>query len=306
MAVSLFFILSGLILTYTYAQGENLRGTKRAFWQARFARIYPVYLLGLLLHLPFFLNSYGGTRAGLGALILSPVMAQAWFPQTACVWNCPGWSLSAEAFFYLLFPALLPPVVRAYRRWQWRPAWLLWLLTVLPMFLVLATLPRPWPDESRRVDLLYYGPLFRLPEFMLGMLLGAGFLYGQRIGPQAARHWWRLGLAGTALLIVLGATWGSSVRNVLAVPALAALVWGLAHLRSGWLTTRPMQYLGEISYSLYILHAPVLTLFHLFGRKYGQQLPAAPVFTLYLAVTLGLSALAYQYVERPARAWLRR
>src|SRR3954470_9302060 len=57
VGVSLFFILSGFILTYSYSPDGHADVTrKREFWAARFARIYPVYALGLLLAGPVFIT----------------------------------------------------------------------------------------------------------------------------------------------------------------------------------------------------------------------------------------------------------
>src|SRR4051812_44149081 len=109
--VTCFFVLSGFILVYTYG-GEHLR--LGHFWQARFARIYPAYLLVLLLTAPFFFTDpanmpfYEWSKHHLAAAsILAVAMLQAWVPRAALTWNPVCWSLSVEAFFYLLFPFIL-------------------------------------------------------------------------------------------------------------------------------------------------------------------------------------------------------
>lgn len=112
VAVGIFFVLSGFVLAYTY-RGEF---SARQFWTARIARIYPVYFLGLVLILPVVVASVlrhmttwlwaGGS--GLACVLL----LQSWCPRTALAWNHPGWSLSVEAFFYLLFPLILLPLKR--------------------------------------------------------------------------------------------------------------------------------------------------------------------------------------------------
>src|SRR6185437_10634847 len=57
--VSLFFVLSGFILAYNYLDKDlSWRGGARFFLIARFARIYPVYALGLLVSIPFFLKDH--------------------------------------------------------------------------------------------------------------------------------------------------------------------------------------------------------------------------------------------------------
>ncbi|HVE66393.1 MAG TPA: acyltransferase, partial [Thermoanaerobaculia bacterium] len=112
LGVSLFFVLSGFILTYTYIDPHTgaLRGSVRDFWWARVARIYPVYLIALLLSLPIFLifrvlvAAPAARPPALLSAALTPLLLQAWWPTTATQWNTPGWSLSVELFFYALFP----------------------------------------------------------------------------------------------------------------------------------------------------------------------------------------------------------
>ena len=105
LAVTLFFILSGFILAYTYDGQIDGKTNRLHFWEARFARIYPVYFLSLMLAFWFERGLSLGTRlAVLG-------MVQAWdprAPQLTGAWNYPAWTLSVEAFFYLCFPFLLP------------------------------------------------------------------------------------------------------------------------------------------------------------------------------------------------------
>lgn len=112
IGVTIFFVLSGFILSYTYSSGPGaMRGTKRSFWIARVARLYPVYVIGMGLFLPIVARSDDSVVIKAAAGFLSLMMAQAWLHPLGLVWgmwNPPGWSLSAEAFFYLLFPFVCP------------------------------------------------------------------------------------------------------------------------------------------------------------------------------------------------------
>ncbi|MFB9991315.1 acyltransferase family protein [Deinococcus oregonensis] len=314
VGVSLFFILSGLILTYTYAGPDGrLNTSRREFWLARVARIYPVYLLGLVLSAPYFLlpvlHRWPTTTEWVTAL-LTPALLQAWLPQTACVWNCPGWSLSAEAFFYALFPVAL-----GWRLWvhgrvrqvRW-PLTALWIATLVPPLIYVA-MTRPMPAESLVADTFYYGPLFRLPEFLLGILLGWQLL--QVKGAGRAALWSVVGLVGSAALMVWGHTVFPPILNkVMIVPFLALLLWGLAHGR-GWVARvfawSPLVVLGEASYSLYILHVPV---YLWLSSAWRRVLPGVPqelaFFLVYLAVLIPLSLVTYLALERPAQRLLRR
>jgi len=118
VGVSFFFVLSGFILVYTYA-GRPM--VLKNFWRARFARIYPAYAFSLLVTAPFFFYAvltmnfpffvWAKTHLKLAsALVLS--LLHAWVPPAALTWNAVAWSLSVEAFFYVLFPFLLLVLVR--------------------------------------------------------------------------------------------------------------------------------------------------------------------------------------------------
>lgn len=101
IAVSLFFILSGFILSYTYTGQIEAPGGKRRFWAARFARIYPVYVMSLILMIPF----QSSLPIGVASTVV--LMVQAWnptHPELLYAWNLTAWTLSIEAFFYLVFP----------------------------------------------------------------------------------------------------------------------------------------------------------------------------------------------------------
>jgi len=116
LGVTFFFVLSGFILTYTYgAAVEPL--DRRQFWIARFARVYPLYIFAMLFAVPQLVHDVRHASPSMGPIdahrlagvvISSVAMVQAWFGRFVCVWNCPSWSLSDEAFFYAVFPLVVP------------------------------------------------------------------------------------------------------------------------------------------------------------------------------------------------------
>jgi len=121
-SVSLFFVLSGFILAYQYLDVGGTRPLdRRQFWWARVARIYPVYLFALLFALPYFFAWAAATLESESpwasakiavTLVANLTLTQGWIPQTVGPMNPPGWSLSVEAFCYLLFPFAAARVVR--------------------------------------------------------------------------------------------------------------------------------------------------------------------------------------------------
>ncbi|HEX8439121.1 acyltransferase [Archangium sp.] len=319
VAVGLFFMLSGFVLTYTH--GGPAPVSRTSFYAARFARIYPVYALSLLLALPFALRTHlehGGVGPFLAEGLAAFSLVQSWHPSFAMAWNPPGWSLSVEAFFYASFPFLAPRlVVLSPRRTLAVMAGALAVLLALPLAWALSG-PEGWSTrydtEGLWLDVLRYHPLVRLPEFILGICLGRLFAHAP-LRAALARHAGLLATSATALLLGVLAL-GPRVpyvllHNGLLVPAFAVLLLALATdqglparlLRHPWLVR-----LGEASYSLYILHTPVVMLVRSVGsRLLGREVLDTPAFVAgTLALTVVASLVSYRLVEQPLHRRLRR
>jgi peptidoglycan/LPS O-acetylase OafA/YrhL len=316
--VCFFYVLSGFILTYAYPSLDG-RGVRR-FLVARLARILPLHLVALLLYvliLPaWYRDSVSSTTRGAG--LLTAFLLQAWVPiyrvQTA--FNGVSWSLSVECFFYLCFPLLL---------WRWRQTWriklaLTFLLAVGTMFVAnrwLGHLPR----GADVPDVVYFFPLARLWEFAIGVATAHVWRY-LRARVQITR---RLGTAlellvvGTVLTVMIlsggwarwaghfafvgkgGEAWlASSGCVVLAYAALICVMaceWGEV---SRLLSRRPFVLLGEISFSLYLLH---LLFCHYYVIHPGPFVSVPPwlLFAGYWLVILLASYVAWALVEVPCR-----
>jgi len=193
-SVTLFFVLSGFILAYSYLGAEpDATVSRRAFWVARFARVYPVYLLGLVLAAPVFVSKALQQQGVTGESLLTVVgigtavggLFQAWVPAAACQWNCPGWSLSVEAFFYLVFPFAALPVLRMGPRRLLLSLGLSALVGLLLMGgwlygLQVTSMPGSSVDPEAWKVVGAYNPLLRLPQFLCGVFLGRLFCLRQR------------------------------------------------------------------------------------------------------------------------------
>lgn len=323
--VSFFFVLSGFILVYTYSGRAT---SLRAFWQARFARIYPALAFCLLITAPGFFFCCVMMRAHDPRVFvpewawvaphmwlsagLSVTLLESWLPQTALAWNMPNWSLSVEAFFYLLFPFLLPRMTRLSRRQ---------LLAIAPLGLLFAlacTLAYMHfhPDSAGAVDTKTVGPwinavkfhpLMRLPEFLMGMAAGLLFLRGDRNRKMA----WPLvliGLAAIALVIVLS-PWIPYlvIHTALLAPAFVVLVYGIALRPAGVevLEHKVMVALGEASYPFYLLHSTVISSVFMnwqTGTVMHQTLLGLATWFL---IAVGAAVLVDRLIERPLRRLLR-
>ena len=324
LGVTFFFVLSGFILVYTYS--GRMVGL-REFWRLRFARIYPAFLFSLLLMAPGFFYVclkldvaktvpewvWPAAHLKLSAITVL-AMVQTWIPPNSMAWHMPTWSLSNEAFFYLLFPFLLPVLGRFSRNR---------LLAVLAIGLafglaVTALYNGIKPDGALAFDnhaiapwryFVNFNPLLRLPEFLMGMACGVLFL---RNGNN--RRWaWPLILAGLGMiggaatvlhrnpfLLLQAAVWG---------PAFAAIVYGVA-LRpagAGVLDKKFCVFLGDVSYSFYLLHPMVISGYgRFFHDAAGNLRYQNPLWLLLPIATITvISALVYRFIEQPMRRVLR-
>ncbi len=316
VAVSAFFVLSGFILTYAHG-ARDAPLVRRDFYANRFARIYPAYGFALAIMAPFFVHHTlrtDGAVVFLKGAIAVPTLVQAWVPSLAMAWNPPAWSLSVEAFFYVLFP-LVAPVLIACRRSTAVSLAVASYASCLLVPLVYLRLapdgPTPATHESMAfwLNVLRYNPAVRFPEFVIGILLGRWYLEGHvhHVLHRGAAFWSLLSLG--ALVVGLERAPGLPyplVHNGLFVPVIALFIATLAIGRgpvAAFLGTRPMVALGDASYSLYVLHVPLLVIWskaveHLASEQFRASAWCTGAF---LGCAVGASLLCQRFVERPLR-----
>ena len=317
VGVSWFFVLSGFILTYSYA-GRTLQ--LAGFWRARWARVYPAYFVSLCLAAPLFIYvccyaPLSPEMAWIAAMrdhivsftLLAVVLLQAWVPAAALSINPVGWSLSAEAFFYLLFPLLLPWLSTFSRRT------LLWALPGLGVVSVAMALGYVMlaPDGIRHVtyemnhltwlNVLRFNPMVRLPEFLIGVC--GALVYLRR--PVSAR--WSAPLVAGGMIALLAVTAFSNdipypvIHNGLLSLPFLAIIFGVA-LRpwwAAWLEWRVFRMLGEASYSFFLTHGIVIALF--FRPDGVRREHSFGEVLVCLAAAIVLAFALYRWVEQPVR-----
>ncbi|GBU16197.1 MULTISPECIES: acyltransferase [Methylobacterium] len=313
--VTFFFVLSGFILAYNYC-GVDLSApeARGRFYRARLARVYPLFLLSLALHLPWFAGWVMKSEPPLQGLmasgaVLAPLGLHAWLPGAACSLNCPSWSISVEIFFYALFPVLLPLVLRRPSRALFATLALWGGLAAIATLVWSAygagvSLIEPEPGGLLPVlaaQFIKYFPLMHLPEFMAGLLL---FTLWQRVRPPVPVLL-ALSAAGfAATLALMHAAPQAVVHNGLSILAWGPLILAGAGMRGGPLCARPLVFLGKVSFALYLLHIPVYAALNTIDRAvlHGALL-AHPWLGATVASLAALAAatLAHLLVEEPAR-----
>lgn len=320
-AVQFFFLLSGFILTYNYLS-EFRAPTRRGVWNfyvARLARVYPVHLLALLVAVPYTVAVIvrSGVVANPWPYVLSHLTLTNGFVSEASrgvlMFNASAWSLSTEVFLYLMFPLLVPLIASGSfgRRAFWTVVFLApWAVVVSGM---LSGYEMPWWLSAYRF------PPVRLADFVIGVLLGAAWR-NRAPGAAPARFATARELFAVGTLLVWGWAlvrltenwrymWVVSWCGVYWVPfvlCLRAFARGEG-LLSRLLTTKVPTYLGEISFALYMLHAPIFGILTRWGHKIGFPSWEWPVQWLFAAaITFSLAALCYHLYEIPLRDRLRK
>jgi peptidoglycan/LPS O-acetylase OafA/YrhL len=308
--VGVFFLISGYVLTYNYAdRGRSL--SKREFWLARFSRLYPVYLFVLLISVSMVQEEWHARSHAefWQGLILTPFVLQGWSPSVATFWNTVAWTLTSECVLYAAFPWLirLP--------WPRKPLRLvalligLWIVGLIPHSLYLYLNPDHIVgpvdrySSTQLIRFLKYTPLPYVCTFLTGVTLGKLQLAltlteRQRFLLSA------ISLAGVGVFFyaLVGHTPYLLIHGGLMTPVFAALVLGLSgpHPISALFSWRPLLLIGESSYCLYLLHFNVFQLLHTNHVPERLHLAALEPWLSY-AILILFALAVFHFVEVPAR-----
>lgn len=310
LAVDLFFALSGFVLMHAYHKRfESVSFSQYGqFIQNRLARIYPLYLavllaLGLLKamalchwipYLPI-LNSKIDTDAW--SFISSILMIQSWHLHDNWTWNLPAWSISSEWFVYLIAPFIISACIKLRHPVQ------IILLYCVSAALVFG-LHFIYPDSYFTYD---FGNIRMLSEFCMGVCMYQTY---QWLTSRQVKLPYTLLFTITAITS-LGLMAFADVNNAILVNLNIFLILFAANaggLIRKFLSSKPMFYLGEISYSIYIIHFAIVSflssvmrpmLVTVSGQGYGVYLAVCTVTCILLA------HFSYQYIESPCRNWLK-
>ncbi|MBC3843842.1 acyltransferase family protein [Streptacidiphilus sp. 4-A2] len=253
--VAFFFVLSGFVLTWSFSEKTG----KGTFYWRRFARIWPALAASTVF--AYFALRQVWSVSGKDVL-LGLTFTQAWHPNVLLTGNPVSWSLSAEAFFYLLFPLVIRPILRCRAR----------VLLVLAALLVGLDLGFRWwsfnyylphHNDTFHLLLVLRVPPYRALEFLLGVVVGAAMVRGWR--PRVP-----MSVALLVTAVDLWACWygmrqhwlGDYWWNQMLAPAFALIIVAavgndLAGRRSVF-RTRPLVALGEWSYAFYLIHLTVI------------------------------------------------
>ena len=308
--VNVFFLISGYILTYNYSdRGASL--DKRAFWLARFSRLYPVYLLVLIISMKMVQLEWQARPQGQfwAGMILTPLLLQGLSPTLATFWNTVAWTLSSELVLYAAFPWLIRIP------WPRKPSrlilliFLFWIGNMIPANLYLHFNPDNLTEPVTRytsttlLRFLKYTPLPYACTFLAGIALArlqlvTTITQRQRFAIAAAA----LTALGVFFYVVSPHVPYLIMHGGLLLPLFASMIFGLSgpHPISSIFAWKPILLIGESSYCLYLLHFNVFILFHLYRIPERLHVAAFDPWISY-AVIIALALLVYKFFENPAR-----
>lgn len=307
--VSLFFVISGFL--FTWGALKTNRIDWRSFYTNRFLRIYPLF--GLLNLIAF---SLAWGNISFGQLLQSLAGFGNLYPAIND-FDRVLWTIAVELQFYMLFPYLISLLRRRGVAYMWG---------LIAVMIVLRLIARS--DNLSLHDPVYWTLLGRLDQFLIGMIVAwyahkYSWLTGQNLavagrskGLAAAKL--GLGLAAAAVIMTglfwlytkLGWKYGESYLQVI-WPTLEGVAWALfggfyvglmrlLQLRFIW----PLQYIGTISFSLYLLHYPIIKalqssqlVWDIPGHNFGSGL--LTTILIILPVSIVAATLTYYVIEKP-------
>jgi ankyrin repeat protein/peptidoglycan/LPS O-acetylase OafA/YrhL len=307
--VSFFFVLSGFILAHVYPELKD-SGEIKGFLRARIARIWPGHVATFLLACWLLRLSWDSSIA-----LPNLFLVQAWNPlvtnSSYFSYNSPSWSLSTEFFFYLAFPYLIQ---------GWNRKWPVRLLLSAGVLLAIILYVNHKKLANGGPSFLYVNPAARIFEFVFGMVLQLAWRnYKNKVN-------WSFGLASAlefsaiaccalsvyllpVVSLQLRDSWLGTGFSAWLYESGSMFAFGLAIFvvaigRGGvskFLARPGCVLLGEISFSIYLLHQILM-------RYYANNLVFFPAvsditgFILFWVILLVSAYVMWSWVEMPARS----
>ncbi len=306
--VSFFFVLSGFILSCVYPKLDGLTDIKH-FLLARLGRIWPSHLIMACLALCLLPSMY----PSIAVILTNLLLLQAWIPKESYYFslNSVSWSLSCEAFCYVCFIGLIKP---------WKFKWIGKIALSAGIVLISCFLVHFFAQDKHHLELdkhffLVINPPIRLVEFIIGIITAQIWL--SSVNRLQLNKW----VATTLEVIVFSAVILEIAFISLILPAnqcpsflywlgnngpapLFGLLILVASMQQGYLTkalAHPIfVWLGEISYSIYLVHFLLISCLNVYIPEFFKINPWLG-FSVYWTLVILLSSLNYNLVENPCR-----
>jgi peptidoglycan/LPS O-acetylase OafA/YrhL len=314
LGVDLFFVLSGFLITVILIEEHVRTGTIsiRGFYRRRARRLLPALFAMLT---PYLLLAGFAALSGHGSSLFLALAGALTYTSNIIVAADPSavpaglihlWSLAEEEQFYLIWPLLLLSLLRLGRRDVGR-----WLGVLLALVLLhrLALAAR-----GASLERLYYGPDTHADPLIIGCVFGYWFTSGRVLRltavPRASGF---IGGAALALIVTAAVLLDAVPQRIVyfaQLPTLFAVCAGVLIICAASresaialaLSSRPIAFLGQISYSLYLWHLPLLVVFGV-HRHFGLRAFAAITLSV-IAATLSRYLVEIPFLRRGERPYL--
>jgi len=269
LGVSYFFILSGFVMIIAYGK-ENKEVEPGKYLKNRAARILPLYYFAMVCMLVYYLIRTNILNISSDYLpsymdgLLNLFLIQSWIPAKATTLNTPAWSLSVEMLFYLIFPILFN---KFYKKFAFRKI-VIWTI----LFFTLSQIAFHWLVYNFRdiTSYFFYHPLLHVNEFIIGNLFGIIFL---RNASQRKNRTIPIVIFCLLIIILLffpikGLIYHNGLYSLLFAP----LIYYIAEdngIITRYIRKKTFQFLGEVSYGVYLLQFPVFLFFYCYINIFG-------------------------------------
>lgn len=317
-ALCYFIVLSGFVMAIVYAGRVDGSLDLKRYWVARIARSFPVYLVVLIVLIPFKLGEPPFEAAGVAhdvpGLIVNLVLLQAVIHKYALVYNYPCWALSTLMVLYLAFPYVVSYLKARSMGRVIAITLVVWIVSqIVNAYLIRTVMP---PPASGWHNFIYYSPVFHFNSFLIGCAAGLWFLdhgsaLGERRGLNTVLFFLSVVLLGALFLYRLDLYQSGiinlSMLNGLPAPVLILFMVTLAADKTvlrRTLINRALVLLGDASFSIYVLHFPVNTFYKNLVEP-RVRLPVEVHLWIYVAVLLVSGIVALKFLEEPARKWIK-
>ena len=318
--VDFFFLLSGFIMMHVYGKslGKDIPGNFKKFIRSRFARIYPLHLFSFLCMVAFYFwyrsnytlypNDYIYTF-NMQNIWANLLLLQSMGLYKNLAWNSAAWSISVEWWMYIVFPFLLIPFrkITNFKKLVIFLSIILGYLFIIYFLYPLSSLTNGTIDPRKyTLDVTYdYGFIRCFFGFLSGMMLYELYRVGWGQKYLNKNSIWILNIILTVVVMTF------ATPDFVPIIAFAAIILTSIHVEGfgkKLLGFKPFIFLGDISYSLYLMHLPIMHFLLSYLKKNSQikldnlSWGTAWLYAvIYLIIVIFISTLTYRFIEVPMR-----
>lgn len=292
-SIDFFYVLCGFIMFHVHADDFGQPRALISYLWKRFSRIYPIYwvVLASLVPVYFLVPQFGigherDAHVIVRSIVLFPFPA-ADFPMVVVV----AWTLVYEILFYLLFGLLI-----LNKRFG----------TVVFAIWTMGVLASGW-FEIYPWNFIFSQHHLR---FLAGMGVGMLLRHRQIPAPRVVALIGIVLFLGSGLVEDFYGPMPTLMQTICFVLASAVMILGLAEAERSGLIRAPrlLAYLGDASYSIYLVHFSALSLIAKLSKAIALEhyLPGAFLFVLHVTASVGIGCLCHELIENPIQVWAKR